>query len=167
MKAERVHFPPRAERSIKDKLNRDRRIKGRSAKCKHNQSFQFTHLRICLRFDEAVEGDVLVDLDAEEERGLEQDALQVPDADVIDGARAELSVELFRPEAAEVVNVEGPEVEDVVAGEAVAFLDDDDARAKQLGLDGRAEAAGAGADYYDALARAYSTTFINLQESVL
>ena len=45
-----------------------------------------------------------------------------PDGDVVDGARAELAVELLGRESAQVVDVVGPQVQHVVPGEAVALL---------------------------------------------
>ena len=53
---------------------------------------------------------------------LQEDALQLPDGDVVDGAGAELAAELLRCEAAEVVDVVGPQVEHVVAREPVTLL---------------------------------------------
>ena len=53
---------------------------------------------------------------------LEQDALQLPDGDVVDGAGAELAAELLGCEAAQVVDVVGPQVEHVVAREPVPLL---------------------------------------------
>ncbi len=43
--------------------------------------------------------------------------------DVVDGASAELAVELLGTKAPEVVNGEGPEVEHIVPGEGVSLLD--------------------------------------------
>ena len=53
---------------------------------------------------------------------LQEDALQLPDGDVVDGAGAELAAELLCREAAEVVDVVGPQVEHVVAREPVPLL---------------------------------------------
>ena len=53
---------------------------------------------------------------------LQEDALELPDGDVVDGAGAELAAELLCCEAAEVVDVVGPQVEHVVAREPVTLL---------------------------------------------
>ena len=98
---------------------------------------------------------------------LEEDALQLPDGDVVDGARAELAAELFGGEAAEVVDVVGPQVEDVVAREPVPLLHHDDPGAQELRLDGGAEAAGAGADDEDALAGADAAALVHLVAGTL
>lgn len=66
--------------------------------------------------------------------------------DVVDGAGAELAVELLGAEAAEVVYGERPEVEHVVAGEGVPLLDHDHLAAQQGQLDGCAQTAGPAAD---------------------
>lgn len=66
--------------------------------------------------------------------------------DVVNGASAELSVELFGAEAAQVVYGERPQVEHVVAGEGVPLLDHDHLAAQQGQLDGGAQAAGSAAD---------------------
>ena len=57
---------------------------------------------------------------------LQEDALELPDGDVVDGAGAELAAELLRGEAAEVVDVVGPQVEHVVARETVTLLHNHD-----------------------------------------
>ena len=57
-----------------------------------------------------------------EKPDLEEDALELPDGDVVDGSGAELPAELLRCEAAEVVDVVGPQVEHVVAREPVSLL---------------------------------------------
>lgn len=56
--------------------------------------------------------------------------------------RAEFAVKLFGPEALEVMDGVGPEVEDVVPGEGVSFLDDHHFAAQQGQLDGCPQAAG-------------------------
>lgn len=59
--------------------------------------------------------------------------------DVIDGAGTELAVELLGFEALEVMNGEGPQVEDVVPGEGVSLLDHHHFTAQQRQLDGCTE----------------------------
>lgn len=66
--------------------------------------------------------------------------------DVVDGAGAELAVELLGPEAPEVVYGEGPEVEHVVPGEGVPLLNHYHFAAQQGQLDGCPQTAGAAAD---------------------
>lgn len=66
--------------------------------------------------------------------------------DVIDGAGAELAVELLGSEGAEVVDGEGPQVEHVVPGEGVPLLDHHHLAAEQRQLDGRPQATGPAAD---------------------
>lgn len=56
--------------------------------------------------------------------------------DVVDGAGAELAVELLGPKPPEVVDGEGPEVEHVVPGEGVSLLDHHHLTAQQGQLDG-------------------------------
>lgn len=53
---------------------------------------------------------------------LEQYALQLPDADVIDGACAELAEEFLGAERAQVLDHERPQVQHVVTRHAVALL---------------------------------------------
>lgn len=65
---------------------------------------------------------------------------------MVNGAGAELSVELFGAEAAQVVYGERPQVEHVVAGEGVPLLDHHHLAAQQGQLDGGAQAAGSAAD---------------------
>ena len=56
---------------------------------------------------------------------------------MVDGAGAELPVELLGSEAPEVVDGVGPEVEHVVPGEGVPLLDHHHLTAQQGQLDGR------------------------------
>ena len=65
---------------------------------------------------------------------------------MVDGAGAELAVELLGSEPPEVVYGEGPEVEHVVPGEGVSLLDHHHLAAQQRQLDGRPQAARAAAD---------------------
>lgn len=60
---------------------------------------------------------------------------------MIDGAGAKFAEELFRAEGPQVVDDERPQVEHVVPGEAVPFLDHHHFRPEQLGLDRRAKSA--------------------------
>ena len=55
---------------------------------------------------------------------------------MVDGACAELAVELLGPEAPEVMNGVGPEVEHVVPGESVSLLNHHHFAAQQGQLDG-------------------------------
>lgn len=48
--------------------------------------------------------------------------MQLPDADVIDGACAELSEKLLSSQRAQVLDHEGPEVEDVVTRHLASLL---------------------------------------------
>ena len=64
---------------------------------------------------------------------------------MVDGSGAELAVEEFCPEVLEVGDGEGPEMEDVVAREPVALLDDHGFGAEEGGLDGGPKAARAAA----------------------
>ena len=59
---------------------------------------------------------------------------------MIDGAGTELPVKFLGAHGPKLVDVAGPEVEDVVPGEGGSLLDDGDPGAEQLGLDGGAEA---------------------------
>ena len=67
--------------------------------------------------------------------------------DMVDGSSAELAEKLFGAERLQVVYDHGPQVEHVVAAEAVSFLEHDDTRAEQLCLDGGAQTARAAADH--------------------
>lgn len=44
---------------------------------------------------------------------------------VVDGSSTELAVEFLGPQTSQVVDGERPEVQDVVAGEGISFLDND------------------------------------------
>lgn len=57
---------------------------------------------------------------------------------MVDGARTELSVELFSPEAPQVVDGEGPQVKNIVSGEAVSLLNHNHLTTQQSQLDGSA-----------------------------
>lgn len=105
------------------------------------------------RRHDLLEADALVELDAEYQADLEQDALQLSYADVVDRAGAEFAEELLGAEAAQILDDERPEVEHVVARHAVALLHHHDLGAQQLGLDRRAHAAGTTADYQYLLLR--------------
>ena len=83
------------------------------------------------------------------EPDLEKDTLQLPDRNVVDGAGAELAVEFLGSDGSELVDVAGPEVEDVVPGVPVPLLDHHHLGPQELGLDGGPEAAGAGPDHED------------------
>ena len=84
-------------------------------------------------------------LHSDQQSDFEQHALELPDGDVVDGSGAKLAVEEFRPEVLEVGDGEGPEMEDVVARESVALLDDNGFGAEEGGLDGGPKAARAAA----------------------
>jgi len=81
---------------------------------------------------------------------------------VIDGSGAKFSVKLFGSEAAEVVDVVGPQVEDVVPAEAVSLFEDDDLGAEKLSFDGSSKAAGTGADDEHALTGAGLAAVVDL-----
>lgn len=66
--------------------------------------------------------------------------------DVVDGACAELSIEFFGSKALEVVDGEGPEVQNIVPGKCVSFFNHHYFAAQQGQLDGCPQAAGAAAD---------------------
>ena len=103
------------------------------------------------RLDETLEPNAVVNLHTEDETHFEEDALKLPDRDVINGPSAKLAVKLFSSQASEVVDVVGPQVEDVVAAEPVSFFNDDHLCAEELSLNGCPEAAWAGTDNQDAL----------------
>lgn len=65
---------------------------------------------------------------------------------MVDGPGTEFAVELFGPEAPQVVDGVGPEVQHVVPGEGVSLLDHHHFGAQQSELDGRPQAAGTSAD---------------------
>lgn len=65
---------------------------------------------------------------------------------MVDGAGAELPVELLGSESSEVVDGEGPEVEHVVPGKGVSLLDHHHLTAQQGQLDGRPQTTRAAAD---------------------
>ena len=65
---------------------------------------------------------------------------------MIDGAGAELPVELLGPQAPEVLDGEGPEVEHVVPGEGVSLLQQHHFGPEEAQLDGRPQAAWPRAD---------------------
>ena len=119
------------------------------------------------RLDQLLEADILEHFDAEEERRLQQDALQLADADVVDGAGAELAVELLGAQTAQVRDVVGPEVQHIVSREPVSLLHNDHPGAEQLGLDGRAEAAGARADHQHILPRAHFPALVHFEAGAL
>ena len=77
---------------------------------------------------------------------LEEDALKLPDRNVVDGAGTELPVEFLCANGPELVDVAGPEVEDVVPGVSVSLLHHHHLGAQQLGLQSRPETAGPGSD---------------------
>lgn len=56
--------------------------------------------------------------------------------DVVDGACAELSIELFGSQAPEVVDGEGPEVQHIVPGKGVSLFNQHNFAAQQGQLDG-------------------------------
>ena len=93
------------------------------------------------RLDELLKSDVLKHFHAQQERRLEQDALQLSDADMVDGSGAELAVELLGAQATQVRDVVGPQMQDVVPREPVSLLDHDHSSAEQLRLDGGPEPA--------------------------
>lgn len=66
--------------------------------------------------------------------------------DVVYGSGAELAVELLGPQAPEVVDGIGPEVQHVVAGERVSLLDHHHLGSEQSQLDGRPQATRAPTD---------------------
>lgn len=55
---------------------------------------------------------------------------------MVDGASAELSIELLGSEAPEVVDSEGPQVEHIIPGKGVPLLDHHHLTAQQCQLDG-------------------------------
>lgn len=61
--------------------------------------------------------------------------------DVVDGTGAELPVELFGPQASEVLDGEGPEVQHVVPGEGISLLQQHHLGPEQSQFDGCAQAA--------------------------
>lgn len=65
---------------------------------------------------------------------------------MVDGAGAELAVELLGSEAPQVVYGEGPEVEHIVPGEGVSFLDHHHLTAQQGQFDGRPQTTRAATD---------------------
>lgn len=95
---------------------------------------------------EALEADAFVDLNAEEQSDLEQDALKLANANVVDWAGAELAVKLFGSKGLQVCDEERPQVEHIVAGEPISLLHEHHLCTQHLRLDGGTEAAGAGAD---------------------
>ena len=68
---------------------------------------------------------------------------------MVDVPGAKFAEELLGSERLEVVDEELPELEDVVAGEVVPPLDDDDLGTEQLGLNGCPEAAGSSPGHQD------------------
>ena len=93
------------------------------------------------RFDQTLKADGLVDLDAENEADLEEDALQLPDRNVVDGSGAKFTVELFGAKASKVMDVVRPKEKDIVAAEPVALLDHDDLGPEELSFDGSSKTA--------------------------
>ena len=65
---------------------------------------------------------------------------------MVDGAGAELAVEFLGSDGSELVDVAGPEVEDVVPGVSVSLLHHHHLGAQQLSLQSGPEAAGSGSD---------------------
>ena len=65
---------------------------------------------------------------------------------MVDGAGTELPVEFLSSDGPELVDVAGPEVEDVVPGVSVSLLHHHHLGSQQLGLQGGPEAAGPGSD---------------------
>lgn len=65
---------------------------------------------------------------------------------MVDGTGAELPVELLGPQAPEVLDGEGPEVQHVVPGEGVSLLQQHHLGPQQGQFDGRAQAAWSSAD---------------------
>jgi len=61
--------------------------------------------------------------------------------DVVDRAGAELAEELLGAEGPQILDDEGPQVEDVVPAYPISLLDDHHFASQELRLDGRAEAA--------------------------
>lgn len=59
---------------------------------------------------------------------------------MVQGPGAEFAVELFGSELAEVVDGEGPQVEDVVPGEVLPFVHQHHLGSQQGELDGRSQA---------------------------
>ena len=66
---------------------------------------------------------------------------------MVDGTGAEFAVELFGSQSAEIVDVVGPQVEDVISTEPVPLFHHNHFGPQELGLYGRSEAAGAAADH--------------------
>lgn len=66
--------------------------------------------------------------------------------DVVDGACAELSIELFGSQAPEVVDGEGPEVQHIIPGKGVSFFNQHNFAAQQGQLDGCPQTARAAPD---------------------
>lgn len=105
--------------------------------------------------------DSLVDLYAQEQRHLEQHALQLPNGDVIDGAGAKLAVELLCAQVAQIRDDEWPQMEHIVPGDAIAFLQHHHLGAQQLGLDGGAQSTGPCSDDQDACASTGSSLAVD------
>jgi hypothetical protein len=74
-------------------------------------------------FDQPFEADFGVDFGAQQQHHLQKDALQLSDADVVDGAGAELPEELLSTQSSQILDYERPQMEDVVARQPVPFLD--------------------------------------------
>jgi hypothetical protein len=74
-------------------------------------------------FDQPFEADFGVDFGAQQQHHLQKDALQLSDADVVDGAGAELPEELLSTQSSQILDYERPQMEDVVARQPVPFFD--------------------------------------------
>ena len=56
--------------------------------------------------------------------------------DVVNGSSAELPIELLSPQLLEVLDCEGPEVEDIVPGEGAPLLNDSHVTSQEKTVDG-------------------------------
>lgn len=90
---------------------------------------------------------------------------RAPLTDVVDGTGAELPVELFGPQAPEVLDGEGPEVEHVVPGEGVSLLHQHHLGPEQSQFDGRAQAAWSSTDDQTLPAGKEKANFMQMRES--
>lgn len=66
--------------------------------------------------------------------------MSYPLTDMVDGSGAELSVEFLCPEAPEVLDGEGPQVEHIVPGESISLLQQHHLGPQEAQLDGRPQA---------------------------
>ena len=101
-------------------------------------------------------------LHPEQQTHLEQNALQLSNTNVVDGAGAELAVELFGPHTSEVMDVVRPQMEDIVSGKAIPLFDHHHFGSEKLRFYGCPQTAWTRADHQHALSRAGAAAFVNL-----